>query len=68
MIKAAREAKVRTSWTETEAAYEEALLQFVRSALEPRDNNLFLRRFPRVPAAASRASACSTACRRRCAS
>src|SRR5439155_1279504 len=32
MIKAAREAKLRTSWTETDAAYEEALLQFVRSA------------------------------------
>src|SRR5437762_2387774 len=42
MIKAAREAKLRTSWTETDAAYEEALLQFVRSALEPRDSNLFL--------------------------
>ncbi len=42
MIKAAREAKLRTSWTETDAPYEEALLQFVRSVLEPRDNNLFL--------------------------
>jgi (1->4)-alpha-D-glucan 1-alpha-D-glucosylmutase len=45
MIKAAREAKLRTSWTETDAAYEEALLQFVRSALEPRENNLFLADF-----------------------
>jgi (1->4)-alpha-D-glucan 1-alpha-D-glucosylmutase len=36
---------VRTSWTETNGAYEEALLQFVRSALEPRDNNLFLADF-----------------------
>src|SRR5438094_2631678 len=42
MIKAAREAKLRTSWTESDAPYEEALLHFVRSALEPRDNNLFL--------------------------
>jgi len=42
MLKAAREAKQRTSWTETDAPYEEALLQFVRSVLEPRDNNLFL--------------------------
>jgi (1->4)-alpha-D-glucan 1-alpha-D-glucosylmutase len=42
MIKAVREAKVRTSWTESDPAYEEALLQFVRSALEPHDNNLFL--------------------------
>jgi len=45
MIKAAREAKLRTSWTESDPAYEEALLQFVRSALEPRDNNLFLADF-----------------------
>ncbi len=42
MIKAVREAKVHTSWTETGSAYEEALLQFVRSVVEPRDNNLFL--------------------------
>jgi (1->4)-alpha-D-glucan 1-alpha-D-glucosylmutase len=45
MIKAAREAKLRTSWTEVDAAYEEALLQFVRSILEPRDHNLFLADF-----------------------
>ncbi len=45
MIKAMREAKLRTSWTEIDAAYEEALLQFVRSILEPRDNNLFLADF-----------------------
>jgi (1->4)-alpha-D-glucan 1-alpha-D-glucosylmutase len=47
MIKAVREAKVRTSWTEIDLAYEEALLQFVRSALEPHDNNLFLADFLR---------------------
>jgi len=45
MIKAVREAKLRTSWTETDPLYEEALLQFIRSALEPRDNNLFLADF-----------------------
>jgi malto-oligosyltrehalose synthase len=45
MIKAVREAKLRTSWTEIDAGYEEALLQFVRSVLEPRDNNLFLADF-----------------------
>ncbi|MBV9727271.1 MAG: malto-oligosyltrehalose synthase, partial [Gammaproteobacteria bacterium] len=45
MIKAVREAKVHTSWTETGTAYEEALLQFVRSVIEPRDNNLFLADF-----------------------
>jgi (1->4)-alpha-D-glucan 1-alpha-D-glucosylmutase len=45
MIKAVREAKVRTSWTEVDAAYEEALLQFIRNVLEPRENNLFLTDF-----------------------
>jgi malto-oligosyltrehalose synthase len=45
MIKAVREAKVRTSWTEVDAAYEEALLQFMGSVLEPRENNLFLADF-----------------------
>jgi (1->4)-alpha-D-glucan 1-alpha-D-glucosylmutase len=45
MIKAVREAKQRTSWTETDTAYEEALLQFVRNALEPRESNLFLADF-----------------------
>jgi (1->4)-alpha-D-glucan 1-alpha-D-glucosylmutase len=47
MIKAVREAKVRTSWTEADPAYEEALLQFVRSALESNGNNLFLADFLR---------------------
>jgi (1->4)-alpha-D-glucan 1-alpha-D-glucosylmutase len=45
MIKAVREAKLRTSWTEADPAYEEALLQFVRAVLEPRDGNLFLADF-----------------------
>ncbi len=46
MIKAAREAKLRTSWTETDAVYEEALTQFVRTVLEPRNgSNLFLADF-----------------------
>jgi (1->4)-alpha-D-glucan 1-alpha-D-glucosylmutase len=42
MIKAAREAKVSTSWHAVDAAYEEALSQFVRAALEPREGNLML--------------------------
>jgi (1->4)-alpha-D-glucan 1-alpha-D-glucosylmutase len=42
MIKAAREAKTRTSWTNVNAEYEEALLQFIRAALEPREGNFFL--------------------------
>lgn len=46
MIKAVREAKQRTSWTEMEPAYEEALTNFVRSVLEPRNgSNLFLTDF-----------------------
>ncbi len=45
MLKAVREAKQRTSWTEPDAAYEEALQQFIHSVLEPRDGNLFLADF-----------------------
>jgi (1->4)-alpha-D-glucan 1-alpha-D-glucosylmutase len=45
MIKAAREAKVRTSWANVNAEYEEALLQFIRAALEARDGNMFLSDF-----------------------
>ncbi|MGH8265778.1 MAG: malto-oligosyltrehalose synthase, partial [Steroidobacteraceae bacterium] len=45
MIKAVREAKVATSWTDINVAYEEALLHFVRSVLEPREGNLFLADF-----------------------
>jgi malto-oligosyltrehalose synthase len=42
MVKALREAKVRTSWANVDEAYEEAVRQFVRSILEPRPGNLFL--------------------------
>ncbi|HUI61940.1 MAG TPA: malto-oligosyltrehalose synthase, partial [Steroidobacteraceae bacterium] len=42
MLKAVREAKNRSSWANVNAEYEEALLQFIRTALEPRDGNLFL--------------------------
>jgi (1->4)-alpha-D-glucan 1-alpha-D-glucosylmutase len=45
MIKAAREAKSRTSWANVNAEYEEALLQFIRVLLEQRDVNLFLTDF-----------------------
>jgi (1->4)-alpha-D-glucan 1-alpha-D-glucosylmutase len=45
MLKAAREAKARTSWAATDAEYEEALTQFVRAALERREGNLFLADF-----------------------
>ncbi len=45
MIKAAREAKSRTSWANVNADYEEALLQFIRTLLEQREVNTFLTDF-----------------------
>jgi len=45
MIKAAREAKSRTSWANVNADYEEALLQFIRTLLEQREMNTFLTDF-----------------------
>lgn len=45
LVKAAREAKLRTSWASVNAEYEEALVQFIRAILEPRDGNLFLSDF-----------------------
>jgi (1->4)-alpha-D-glucan 1-alpha-D-glucosylmutase len=42
MVKAAREAKLRTSWANVNTEYEEALTQFVRMTLESREGNLFL--------------------------
>ena len=41
MLKASREAKTRTSWSDVSAGYEEALTQFIRAILEPREGNLF---------------------------
>jgi (1->4)-alpha-D-glucan 1-alpha-D-glucosylmutase len=45
MLKAAREAKVRTSWAAPGTEYEEALIQFIRAALERREGNVFLADF-----------------------
>lgn len=45
LVKAAREAKARTSWSNVNAAYEEALVQFVGAILERRTGNLFLADF-----------------------
>jgi (1->4)-alpha-D-glucan 1-alpha-D-glucosylmutase len=42
MLKAAREAKTRTSWTEPDAAYEDALRAFVGAILEPAEDAPFL--------------------------
>lgn len=41
-LKAAREAKLRTSWVDTDSAYERALTDFVSAILEPRDDAPFL--------------------------
>ena len=41
-MKAAREAKTRTSWTQQNTAYEAALSDFVRKILEPGDDAPFL--------------------------
>jgi (1->4)-alpha-D-glucan 1-alpha-D-glucosylmutase len=41
MIKASREGKRRTSWANPNAAYEDALMQFVRLSLERREGNPF---------------------------
>jgi (1->4)-alpha-D-glucan 1-alpha-D-glucosylmutase len=45
MVKAAREAKVRTSWAAPDGEYEDASMQFIRAALERREGNLFLADF-----------------------
>ena len=45
MLKAAREAKVRTSWANTNTEYEGALSQFIAALLERREGNLFLADF-----------------------
>jgi (1->4)-alpha-D-glucan 1-alpha-D-glucosylmutase len=41
-LKAAREAKLRTSWIDNDAAYEHALTAFVSAILEPSDDAPFL--------------------------
>jgi (1->4)-alpha-D-glucan 1-alpha-D-glucosylmutase len=45
LIKAAREAKTRSSWLNPNPAYEEALLKFVETILEPKKENRFLQDF-----------------------
>jgi (1->4)-alpha-D-glucan 1-alpha-D-glucosylmutase len=42
MRKALKEAKVHTSWITPNAAYEEAVLQFVRTILDPAESKAFL--------------------------
>jgi (1->4)-alpha-D-glucan 1-alpha-D-glucosylmutase len=45
MVKAAREAKLRTSWTQPDETYEAALRAFVGQSLDPRRSAAFLRDF-----------------------
>jgi (1->4)-alpha-D-glucan 1-alpha-D-glucosylmutase len=45
MLKAAREAKARTSWAAANSQYEQALTQFIGAALERREGNVFLADF-----------------------
>jgi (1->4)-alpha-D-glucan 1-alpha-D-glucosylmutase len=42
MVKAGREAKLRTSWANPDEAYEQALERFVRRVLDPRSARAFL--------------------------
>jgi (1->4)-alpha-D-glucan 1-alpha-D-glucosylmutase len=42
MIKAMREAKLRTSWNNVNTDYEDAVTQFIRTTLELREGNMFL--------------------------
>ena len=42
MLKAVKEAKTRTSWTEPDEAYESALKQFIAAVLAPSDESPFL--------------------------
>lgn len=45
VVKAAREAKVDTSWITPNEAYEQGLQDFVAALLEPTENNAFLKDF-----------------------
>jgi (1->4)-alpha-D-glucan 1-alpha-D-glucosylmutase len=50
MLKAAREAKTRTSWTEADPLYEQALTTFVRETLAPGEEAHFLPDLARLTA------------------
>ena len=53
MLKAAREAKTRTSWVDPDTAYEDALRTFLASILEPAEDAPFLTDVARVVARAA---------------
>jgi (1->4)-alpha-D-glucan 1-alpha-D-glucosylmutase len=54
MLKAAKEAKVNTSWINPNEAYDEALQAFVARTLEPSAGNRFLREFAAFQAPVAR--------------
>ena len=58
MLKAAREAKTRTSWVDPDAEYERALAEFIGAILEPSDDAPFLADVARL---VSRIAAAGTA-------
>jgi (1->4)-alpha-D-glucan 1-alpha-D-glucosylmutase len=57
VLKAAREAKVRTTWLEPRRAYEEALLSFVDDCLDPARSSTFLGSLDRFAHLVTRAGA-----------
>ncbi len=58
MIKAVREAKLRTSWTHQNQAYETAVEEFVRGVLNPRTGQTFLKDFVQFQRPVALAAAC----------
>lgn len=58
MLKAAREAKTRTSWTERDPEYEKALQTFVRDTLTPGDDAHFLPDLARLTAHTAHSGFC----------
>ncbi len=57
LLKAAREARLRTSWVQPDPAYENALMSFVSAALEPSDDTPFLSDVARFVARIAQAGA-----------
>ena len=66
MIKSLREAKVHSTWAAPNPAYEEAMLGFVRHALDPARSAAFLESIPAVPGARRAARRAATAWCRPC--
>jgi (1->4)-alpha-D-glucan 1-alpha-D-glucosylmutase len=63
MVKAAREAKTRTSWTEADTQYEKAVEAFVRETLAPSDDAPFLPDVARLTALVAADGSCAALAR-----